>query len=179
MTRSVVLRGPVLTQSGYGVHARQIARWLLERHDVDVCFVATPWGDTPWLLDQNACSGLVGEIMKRSVSPEAASKKDVSIQLQLPNEWDAKLSRVNVGVTAAVETDRCHPDWIAACNSMDAIIVPSQHSAASLTNTGAIVKPLHIIPEAFSDAITLPELDRKSTRLNSSHVSESRMPSSA
>ena len=29
------------------------------------------------------------------------------------------------------------------------------------------------------DTLTLPTLDRKSTRLNSSHVSESRMPSSA
>lgn len=161
--KSVILRGPVLTQSGYGVHSRQCARWLLGRKDLDVKFMATPWGDTPWIINSDAYDGLAGEIMQRTVQPE--SKADVSIQLQLPNEWDTKIGRVNVGITAAVETDKCHPEWIAACNTMDMVIVPSKHARENLTNTGNVTKRLIVIPESYSDACaqsdspTLPSFD--------------------
>lgn len=158
MSKKVVFRGPMLTQSGYGHHSMQIAKWLLNRGDLDVKFIATPWGDTPWVIDPNACDGLAGEIMKRAVGPEMVSDSDVSIQLQLPNEWDPKLSRVNVGVTAAVETDRCHPEWVEACNSMHMVVVPSEHAKICLTNTGTVTKPLIVVPEAFSEAIGTPEL---------------------
>ena len=149
--KSVILNGPLLTQSGYGVHVRQCARWLLSRTDLDVKFVVTPWGDTPWVLDASAYGGLIGEIMKRTVAPDTRS--DVSLQLKLPNEWTTEFSRVNVGITAAVETDRCNPTWIDYCNKMDMIIVPSSHAKNSLTNTGNVTRPLKVIPEAYSDAI--------------------------
>lgn len=152
--KKVVFRGPVLTQSGYGVHARQVARWLLSRADLDVSFVVLPWGDTPWLLDRDAHGGLVGRIMDHSVKPDAHA--DVSVQLQLPNEWDPKAAAVCVGITAGVETDRCHPEWVSACNQMSAVVVPSKHALASLTNTGAVTVPTFVIPEAYSDAIVSP-----------------------
>lgn len=167
--KTVVLRGPVLTQSGYGVHARQIAKWLLQRKDVDIKFIATPWGDTPWIINPKACDGLAAKIMERSVGPEVVVGADVSIQLQLPNEWDPKLSRVNVGVTAAVETDRCHPEWVDACNAMDMVIVPSQHAKQCLVNTGNVTKPLIVVPESFSEAISsddIPKMDDFSTPFN-------------
>lgn len=150
--KNVVLRGPVLTQSGYGVHCRQIAKWLLGRKDLNVSFIVTPWGDTPWYINENECNGLVGEVMKRSLPP-TNKKFDISFQLQLPNEWSTDLAIKNVGITAAVETDKCNPDWINACNVMDTVVVPSQHIKKTLTNTGAITKPLLVIPESFSDAI--------------------------
>lgn len=153
--KTVVLNAPTTTMSGYAVHSRQVARWLLSRSDLDVRFMLTPWGDTPWYVNGDACNGLIGEVTKRSVPP--TFKADVSIQLKLPNEWE-KLSPVNVGITAAVETDRCHPSWIAACNSMDAVIVPSQHAKLSLTNVGAVTVPLHVIPESYCDAIVAADL---------------------
>lgn len=165
--KTVVLRGPTLTQSGYGVHARQIARWLLQRPDFDVKFMTLPWGDTPWLLDTDLHDGLVGEIMKRTVPP--TFKADISFQLQLPNEWDPTIAPVNIGITAGVETDRCNPEWVTACNRMSAIVVPSQHSKASLTASGAVTKPLFVIPEAYCDAIrseSLPTLPDFSTPFN-------------
>jgi hypothetical protein len=154
--KTVILRGPVLTQSGYGVHSRQVARWLLQRPDVDVKFMAMPWGDTPWFLNGDACDGLIGEIMKRTVQPNA--KADVSFQLQLPNEWDPKIALKNVGITASVETDKCNPQWIEACNAMSSVIVPSLHAKASLTNTGNVTRPLIVVPESYCDAIRSPEL---------------------
>ncbi len=156
--KSVVFRGPALTQSGYGVHSRQVATWLLQRNDLDVKFMVTPWGDTPWVIDADAYGGLAGEIMKRSTKIEG--KPDVSVQLQLPNEWDPHLACKNIGLTAAVETDRCLPDWVSACNAMDAVIVPSLHAKMCLTNSGDVTKPLMVVPEAYSEAINAPDLPK-------------------
>lgn len=154
--KTVVFSGPALTRSGYGEHSRQVARWLLKKKDIDLRFMLTPWGDTPWLLDRNDHDGLVGEIMQRAAP--LSGQADVSFQLKLPNEWDTKLARFNVGITAAVETDRCNPDWVTACNSMNIVIVPSNHAKESLTNTGTITTPLIVVPEAFADACVAEDL---------------------
>ncbi len=168
--KTVVFRGPVLTQSGYGVHSRQVAKYLLNRGDVDVKFLATPWGDTPWIVNPSAYDGFAGQIMQRCVSPDQASNFDVSLQLQLPNEWDPKLSRVNVGITAAVETDRCHPEWVAACNAMHSVIVPSNHARQCIANSGNVIKPITVVPESYSEAIdnptSLPTLEDFPTSFN-------------
>lgn len=168
--KQVLMRGPVLTQSGYGVHSRQVAQWLLKKNDINVKFIATPWGDTPWIVDPSAYGGLIKEIMTRTTKPELAGPVDVSFQLQLPNEW-GPLAKKNIGITAAVETDRCHPGWVGACNMMDMVIVPSEHAKTSLTNTGTVTKPLIVIPESFSDGCmkpsdTLPVLPNFSTPFN-------------
>ena len=167
--KTVILRGPVLTQSGYGVHFRQVAKWLLSRPDLDVKFHALPWGDTPWLLNESLHDGLVGKIINRIVDEK--ERGDVSFQLQLPNEWDPKIAKYNIGMTAGVETDRCHPDWIKACNSMNRVIVPSKHVVSCFENTGKVTVPIDIVPEAFIDTISkrtedLPVLPQLSTNFN-------------
>jgi len=153
--KTVILRGPTLTQSGYGVHARQVARWLLRKPDLNVKFHLLPWGDTPWLLNSDSHDGLVGEVMKRAVDGNA--RGDVSFQLQLPNEWDPKIATYNIGMTAGVETDKCNPDWIAPCNAMSRIIVPSNHVMSTLSTTGKITVPLTVVPESYVDAVALPD----------------------
>lgn len=152
--KTVLVRGPVLTQSGYGVHSRQVARWLLNRPDLDVKFLTTPWGDTPWLIDLNSHDGLVGEIMKRTVGPKSKTPFDVSVQIQLPNEWDPSLGNVNVGITAAVETDRCNPEWVNHCNAMDKVIVPSNHVKQIINASGVVTKDIAVVPESFVDSIS-------------------------
>lgn len=152
MKKRVLLRGPMLTQSGYGVHARQVARWLLSRTDLDVEFQALPWGDTPWLIDPDLGDGLIGKIMQKTVDP-GGKLYDATIQLQLPNEWDPRLGKINVGITAGVETDRCNPEWIKACNSMTSVIVPSKHARDCIKSSGNVTVPMHVIPEAYSDDI--------------------------
>lgn len=167
--KTVVFRGPALTQSGYGQHSRQLLKWLYSRPDTRVLVIPTPWGDTPWILDRKACNGLIGKIMECCVGPNVASSADASFQLQLPNEWDPNLSRVNVGVTAAVETDRCNPAWVKACNAMHSVIVPSQHAKKSITNVGGLVKPIHVVHESYQEAVASDaavDLGRFSTDFN-------------
>jgi glycosyltransferase involved in cell wall biosynthesis len=148
--KKVLFRGPVLTQSGYGVHARQIARWLESRFDVE--YQALPWGDTPWLINSSLEDGFIGKIMEKTIDPKGR-RYDATVQLQLPNEWDTSMSPVNIGITAGVETDRCNPEWITACNRMSMVIVPSNHSANCLKSSGEVRVPLHVVPESYNTKI--------------------------
>jgi hypothetical protein len=152
--KKVLFRGPALTASGYGVHSRQVARWLIDRQKkegFELKFNVLPWGDTPWILDENHSDGLVREIMIRTV--DASYKADLSFQLQLPNEWDRSAATFNVGLTAGVETDRCNPKWAAQCNAMNLVIVPSSHVAATLRAGNNVTTPIKVIPESYVDSI--------------------------
>lgn len=149
--KKVILRGPVLTQSGYGVHARQVAKWLLQKENVDVRFNALPWGETPWHINPDSLDGLIGKIMERTVESDPNEKYDVSIQLQLPNEWNPSLAKENVGMTAGVETDKCNPRWIDCINKMQRLIVPSTHVKKCFDATGKINIPCEVIPESYPD----------------------------
>lgn len=144
----ILIRGPLLSQSGYGVHSRQVFKWLLkEKHDI-TCQVL-PWGITPWYLNDKSLDGLVGEIMNRT--GQDVSGFDYSFQIQLPDEWDENIAAKNFGVTAAVETSFCNPEWITACNKMDGVIVPSNFTAAVLKNSGELKTRIHVIPESFPE----------------------------
>ena len=148
--KRVLLRGPFLTQSGYGVHARQIAQWAFSRNDFDVEVQTLPWGDTPWIIDHKFSNGLVGKIMEKTVDP-TGRQYDMSVQLQLPNEWDNNLAKKNIGITAAVETDKCNPEWVHASNLMDCVVFPSKHALNSIKNSGTISSKTFVIPESFSN----------------------------
>lgn len=159
--KKVLLRGPFLTQSGYGVHSRQIASWIFNKMDsvgssnLEVNFEVLPWGVTPWLTNTNSHNGLVGRIIQHVRKSESY---DISIQVQLPNEWNPFAAEFNVGVTAGVETDICNPDWIDSINRMDLVIVPSAFSRECFVNTATkfgkeLRTEVVVIPESFSDAI--------------------------
>lgn len=159
---SVVLRGAVLTQSGYGVHTRMIARYLLNLHDagkIELRLNPTRWGETPWYIDREALGGFIGRLMELSVDDK--KQFDVSFQVQLPNEWDPNLGKTNIGITAGVETDRCNPNWIQAINRMSMVIVPSKHVLESFKTTGPIHVKTVVIPESFPDCFlqSPPDVD--------------------
>ncbi len=140
------IKGPLLTQSGYGVHSRQIFRWALTRGH-DIVADVTPWGVTPWYISRDECNGLIGQIMDRT-SP-LKRKPDLSIQIQLPNEWTPDVGVKNVGVTAGIETDICSQQWIECCRKMDLVIVPSRFSKQTFVDCG--YENVKVIHESFYD----------------------------
>ena len=79
--KSIILSAPLLAQSGYSVHSRQVAQWLLnlerERSDIQVTFDIVPWGMCPYFVDPDACDGLIGQILQRTQKKELY---DISIQ---------------------------------------------------------------------------------------------------
>ena len=159
--KTILVRGPLLTNSGYGVHSRQVFRWALEqeKHGHRVVCHCLPWGITPWKLNADDEGGLVGEIMQRSVAENEAVNADLSVQVQLPNEWNPSVARHNVGISACVETDRANPEWITACNRMTEVVVPSRHARNSLENAGKLSKPVNVVPEAFHPDFLLDASD--------------------
>jgi glycosyltransferase involved in cell wall biosynthesis len=156
--KTVVIRAPLLSYSGYGTHSRQIFKWLLTQ-DVNVVTQVVPWGMTSWMINPDYEDGIVREIMTRSTPMN--STPDVSIQVQLPNEWDAALAKKNVGVSAFVETDQCNPSWILNCNQMDMVIVPSEHIKTCIQNTGSLSIPLHVVPESYYESIVSTSAELK------------------
>jgi glycosyltransferase involved in cell wall biosynthesis len=159
MKKKVIFRAPLLTQSGYGVHARQIAKWLLTRDDFDVTFFPTPWGETPWILKSELDNTFFETVLSK-ISQEKKSY-DLSFQLQLPNEWSTNLAEKNIGITAAVESDVANPEWVKCCNEMSHVIFPSQHALNSIKNAGELSSSIgvHVIPESFNDFCVKEKLD--------------------
>ena len=156
--KSVLLRAPLLSQSGYGVHSRQVARWLFDRADnankadsLDVTTELLNWGQTPWYVDAYAQNELIGRCFQASSNTKELY--DVTIQLQLPNEWCPELGKYNVGMTAGVEADRCNPAWIDNINKMNLVIVPSRFTKEVFENSGKITTPIIVVAESFFDDI--------------------------
>ena len=152
----VLLRAPLLTTSGYGVHSRQIFEALESIPGIDLEVECLNWGKTPWLLNQETNEGLIGRIM--SLSKKITPPYDLSIQVQLPDEWNVELAKKNIGVSAFVETDRCNSSWLSACNKMDAIVVPSNFTKNVVKRSGVVTTSLHVIPEWFNQYIVNDDL---------------------
>ena len=155
----ILVRGPLLSQSGYGVHSRQVFSYLLCQKNVEIVTQILPWGITPWCVNTEKEKGIYGEIMSRS--RPINEKFDMSFQVQLPNEWDPNLAKFNVGVTAGVETDKCSKDWATVHREkMDLIIVPSSHTKMTFVNsgTGKEKTPIHVVQEYYFDEL-LEEVD--------------------
>lgn len=145
--KKVLVRAPLLSVSGYGVHSRQIFEWAKSVETWQISTQVLNWGNTTWYLNPDAENGLIGEIMQRSTNQ--SKDFDISIQVQLPNEWDPNIAKFNIGVTAAVETDKCNPEWVSAVNKMSVVIVPSEHVKQTLTSSGNVTTPVHVIGEWF------------------------------
>lgn len=154
MSKSVLLRAPVLSKSGYGVHARQVAKWLFQKEeelDLEVTVEALNWGNTGWITDIEAEDGLVGRVLQATTNIKPFY--DVTIQVQLPNEWNPMLGGYNIGITAGVEVDTCYPKWVEAVNSMNLVIVPSEFTKETFIRSGEISTPILVIPESYMDEV--------------------------
>ena len=137
MKKKVLLRGPLLTRSGYGEQARFALRSLLSREDLfDIYIHPLNWGKTGWVYEDNEERTVIDHLIKKTIAfTQAGGQFDISVQCTIPNEWE-KVAPVNVGYTAGIETNRVAPDWILRCQHMvDRVIVVSEHSKAGFTDS--------------------------------------------
>tara|TARA_B100001057_G_C22863617_1_gene955604 strand:+ start:530 stop:1684 length:1155 start_codon:yes stop_codon:yes gene_type:complete len=148
--KNVLIRGPLISSSGYGVHARQVFSYI-ESKECKINSQITPWGMCPYLVNREYEDGIIGRILDTGTPLE--SKPDISFQIQLPNEWEPGVANYNVGVTAGVETDKCSIEWVDCINKMDMVIVPSEHTKACFVNSGADESVIKVIPEYIQPSI--------------------------
>lgn len=128
--RKILVRGPALSRSGYGEHTRFILRSLKTREDIyDIHLINTNWGKCGWIYEDNAeRRWLDSIILKTTLYIQNPSPSfDVSLQVTIPNEWE-KLTPLNIGVTAGIETTKVSPEWVEKSQIVDNIITISEHS---------------------------------------------------
>ena len=126
MRVKAIVRGPALSQSGYGEHTRFVLRSLKTREDLfDIYLENVGWGQTSWLWEDNEERLWLDSIlMKTLVYRQQGGQFDVSLQVCIPNEWQ-KLAPINIGCTAGIETTIISPEWVKSCFVVDKIIVVS------------------------------------------------------
>jgi glycosyltransferase involved in cell wall biosynthesis len=156
---NIIVRAPLLSISGYGVHSRQIFRWLESKNIFNIDAQVLNWGNTSWMINPDMEDGLIGRIMASSKTPDENKKYDISFQVQLPDEWDANIANINIGISAVVETDVCNPAWLENMNQMNYIIVPSTHVKRTIENTGEVSTPILVIPEWYYEHIENSSFD--------------------
>lgn len=135
----VLLTAPVATRSGYGNHARDIARALIEIDEYDFKINSVPWGNTPRtaLEDGNEHH----EKIKSHILQDnkLTRQPDLHLHLVIPPEF-TPIAKKNVGFTAGIETSVAHPTWIQGCNKMDLTIFTSKFAEEVFKKTEFDVK---------------------------------------
>lgn len=155
--KNIVIRAPLLSVSGYGEHSRQVYKALRSLPNADIKTQVIQWGNTAWMIDTEGFDGLAGEIMSRS-TPDSEGF-DLSLQVQLPDEWSKNLAKFNIGITAGVETDRCNPKWIDAINDMDLVIVPTTHVRDTFLRSGEVKTKIAVVGEWYQETLDRLPLD--------------------
>lgn len=128
---SILFAAPLRSRSGYGNRSRDVARSLYliaTENDYSISYLTFSWGSTPDSapLDDFILDNLL-ETEDFIHLQEGGYTPDIFIHCTIPNEFNP-IGRFNIGLTAGIETNVCHPDWINGCNRMDLVLTSSEHS---------------------------------------------------
>ena len=162
MKKKILITGPILSQSGYGEHARLIYRALKTREDLFEIFInPIRWAKTSWLWEDDAERRDIDMLIGKTQAYRAHEGQfDMCFMVTIPSEWENyRAAPINVGVTAGIESNKISAKWIHSSNLFaDKIIVPSSFSKriydASIYNaedshsnpvTLRIAKPIEVI----------------------------------
>ena len=129
----VLVTAPVSTRSGYGNHARDICRALIESDKYDVKIQSVRWGNTPLNAFEEG-NPHHEEIQKRILrQPSLEKQPDLHMHIVVPNEF-AVVGKKNIGFTAGIEHTIPPAEWVEGCNRMDLNIFTSEFSKAGFEN---------------------------------------------
>ena len=134
MNKLMLICAPVSSRSGYGDHARDLVNSFIKHNKYDIKILDVRWGDCPRnALDKN--NEQDKQILDRILpQPNLDRQPDVYVDIRIPNEFQT-YGKVNIGITAGIETNAVSPEWIDGCNKMDLVIVPSEHSKDGFVNS--------------------------------------------
>ncbi len=134
----ILIEGPILTQSGYGEHARFVFESL--RKHADLYVKPLSWGHTTWRISDASKEVIDGINRQEEYSVESKNKGvapqyDLQVHVGIANEFTKKAPK-SVLITAGIETDRVSPKWLQKIlEGIDKIIVPSNHAKEGFTST--------------------------------------------
>jgi glycosyltransferase involved in cell wall biosynthesis len=128
MKQFCVISAPPDTYSGYGARSRDFIKALyeLKKDEWDIIIIPQRWGNTNWgFIDDNIEEW--GWMKDLFIKENLTQQPDVWIQVTVPNEFQP-LGKVNIGVTAGIETTLCDGSWIEGVNRMNVTLVSSNHA---------------------------------------------------
>ena len=132
MKKFMLICAPVSSRSGYGDHARDLVRSFLTHDKYDIEIIDVPWGECPRdALDIEKDIDVISRINKTN---QVNRHPDVYVDIRIPNEFQT-YGKINIGITAGIETTAVSQAWIDGCNKMDLIIVPSEHAKKGFIDT--------------------------------------------
>lgn len=142
MKKTIFVKGPVLSQSGYGEQSRFALRALRTvENDYNILIHPTNWGQSGWIWEDSEFRQWVdGRILAtQTAARNGTFKPDMTLQITIPNEF-TKMSPLDFGFTAGIETSKVSRQWLQKGNQMDRILVVSSHSKTTYESTSVIVQ---------------------------------------
>ena len=127
MKKNIFVKGPFLSQSGYGEQSRFALRALRSREDEFNIFLhPINWGQTGWVWEDTEFRRWIDErILQTQIAAQNGTfRPDMTIQITIPNEF-VKMSPIDIGFTAGIETTKVSPQWLQKGNEMEKILVLS------------------------------------------------------
>lgn len=128
MKQLCVISAPPDTYSGYGARSRDFIKAIydLKKDEWEIIILPQRWGNTNWgFLDDNIEEW--GWMKELFIKANLTRQPDVWIQVTVPNEFQP-VGKVNIGVTAGIETTICDHSWIEGCNRMNVVFASSKHA---------------------------------------------------
>lgn len=134
--RKILVKGPCITQSGYGAQARYALRALRKYPEFfDIYLINTTWGKCGWQWEDNEERQWIDSLLQKTmIYNQQGGQFDTSLQVLTPIEWKP-MAPENIGYTAGIETTKIAPQWINPSEGMDRIIVTSNHAKHGMVNT--------------------------------------------
>ncbi len=174
MKKKVLIRGPILTASGYGEHARMVYRALKSESELFDLFIhPVTWGQTSWLWEDNQERRDIDELINKTQTySQQGGNFDIALLVTIPNEWE-RVAPVTIGITAGIESSKVSAEWLAKTNqTVDKVIVPSEFSAEVFKKTSykaqdqfgkelylKLEKPIEVIGYPVKKFDSLPNLN--------------------
>ena len=155
MKKVMLICAPVTSRSGYGDHARDLVRAFLKIDKFNIKILDVNWGETPRnALDKELDKNIIDCILSE---PKMDSQPDVYVDIRIPNEFQT-YGKVNIGITAGIETTAVSSKWVDGCNKMDLIIVPSEHSKQGFAS--ALYEKMQTLPDGKQQKIGELKLEK-------------------
>lgn len=135
MKQYCVISAPPDTYSGYGGRSRDFIKAIyeLKKDEWDINILPQRWGNTSWGFLENYKEEW-GWMIPLLLKGPMTRQPDIWFQITVPNEFQP-VGKVNIGVTAGIETTLCDAAWIDGCNRMNLILTSSNHAKQVLLST--------------------------------------------
>ena len=156
MKKFMLICAPVTSRSGYGDHTRDLVRSFINHDEYEIKIMDVPWGSCPRnALDVDKDKAIIDCILKPNT--QINKQPDIYVDIRIPNEFQ-QVGKYNIGITAGIETNTVSQSWLEACNKMDLIIVPSQHSKEGFTK--ALYEKIQQLPNGQQQKVGELKLEK-------------------